>query len=114
MKITEIFKSPFRADGAYIYSANGVMSLMAANCRNYPREMMKRVVQLLNGESKPKGCPDIGLNGTEICVNGDPLLTVRGWGYLTGPDGLNLSPEEAEKTQYEFAVWVVNRLRGEE
>ena len=52
MKVTDIFKPPFRADGAFIYSADGVMCLMAANCRYYPREMMNRIVQLINGESK--------------------------------------------------------------
>lgn len=114
MKVTDIFRPPFRADGAYIYSADDVMSLMAANCRNYPREMMDRVVQILNGESKPKGTSDIGVNGSEICVNGDPLLTVRGWSHLTNPTGLNLPSEEADKIQYELAVWVVSKLRGEQ
>lgn len=111
-KITEIFQPPFRADGAFIFSANGVMSLMAADCWNYPDEMMARIATILNGESKPKGNPRIGLNDMEICINGDPLLTIRGWGYLTGAGGLNLSIEEAEKIQSDFAHWVVDRLQG--
>lgn len=112
MKITDIFKPPFRADGAFIYSADGVMCLMAANCRYYPREMMSRIVQLINGESKPTKKADVGVNFSEICINGDPVLTVRGWEHLTGT--LNLSMEEAEKRQAEFAVWVVERLKGQE
>lgn len=112
MKVTDIFKPPFRADGAFIYSAYGVMCLMAANCRYYPREMMNRIVQLINGESKPTKKADVGVNFSEICINGDPVLTVRGWEHLTGT--LNLSMEEAEKRQAEFAVWVVERLKGQE
>lgn len=112
MKVTDIFKPPFRADGAFIYSANNVMVLMAANCRYYPREMMNRIVQLLNGDSNPKKKSDIGVNYSEICINGDPVMTVRGWEYLT--DVLNLSTEEAEKVQCQFAVWVVERLKGQE
>lgn len=112
MKITDIFKPPFRADGAFIYSADGVMCLMAANCRYYPREMMSRIVQLINGESRPTRKADVGVNFSEICINGAPVLTVRGWEYLSGT--LNLSAEEAENVQSEFAVWVVGRLKGEE
>ena len=112
MKVTDIFKPPFRADGAFIYSADGVMCLMAANCRYYPREMMNRIVQLINGESKPTKKAYVGVNFSEICINGDPVLTVRGWEHLTGT--LNLSMEEAEKRQAEFAVWVVERLKGQE
>ena len=112
MKVTDIFKPPFRADGAFIYSADGVMCLMAANCRYYPREMMNRIVQLINGESKPTKKADVGVNFSEICINGDPVLTVRGWEHLTGT--LNLSMEEAEKRQAEFAVCVVERLKGQE
>ena len=112
MKVTDIFKPPFRADGAFIYSADGVMCLMAANCRYYPREMMNRIVQLINGESKPTKKADDGVNFSDICIIGDPVLTVRGWEHLTGT--LNLSMEEAEKRQAEFAVWVVERLKGQE
>lgn len=112
MKITEIFQPPFRAEGAFIYSANGAMVLMAANCRNYPKEMMGRVAQLLNGEDTPKGGASVGVNDEEICVNGDPLLVVRGWEYLTGANGLNLPQNKAIEAQRSFAVWVVDRLRG--
>ncbi|WP_301856144.1 hypothetical protein [uncultured Duncaniella sp.] len=112
MKITEIFQPPFRSEGAFIYSANGVMALMAANCRNYPKEMMSRVVQLLNGEDTPKGGADIGVNDNEICVNGDPLLVVRGWDYLTGDNGLSLPQHKAIEVQRTFAVWIVDHLRG--
>lgn len=112
MKITDLFKLPFRAEGAFIYSADGVVVLMASNCSYYPKEMMNRIVQLINGDSKPNNTPDVGVNFTEICINGDPVLTVRGWEHLTGT--LNLSAEEAEKMQNEFAVWVVQRLKGTE
>ena len=114
MKATEVYKPPFRAEGAYIFSSNDVMSLMAADCWNYPDEMMQRIVEILNDESKPNGTPEVGRNDMEICLNGDPLLTVRGWGHLTGVGGLNLPPEEADKIQDEFAVWVVSKLRGTE
>ncbi len=112
MKVTDIFKPPFRADGAFIYSADGVLSLMASNCRYYPREMMNRIVQLINGESKPTKTADVGMDYTEIYINGDPVLTIRGWEHLTGT--LNLSADEAEKIQNEFALWIVCRLRGQE
>lgn len=112
MTVTDIFKPPFRAEDAFIYTANGIPVLMAANCSYYPREMMNRIVQLINGEDKPRGSSDVGVNYTEICINGDPVLTVRGWEHLT--DTLKLSVDEAERMQTEFAVWVAERLKGEE
>lgn len=112
MKATDIFKPPFKADGAFIYSADGVLSLMASNCRYYPREMMNRIVQLINGESQPTKTADIGMDYTEIYINGDPVLVVRGWEHLTGT--LKLSADGAEKVQAEFASWVVNKLRGQD
>ena len=45
--------------------------------------------------------------------NGDtPVLDIRGWGYLTGAGGLNLSNEEACKIQDSFERWVINTLNS--
>lgn len=112
-KATEIFPGPYTTDGCYIYDANEQMCLMAGDCRNYPEEMMKRVCEILNGTNPTKGNPSIGYDGPHIYLNGDCILVVRGWGYLTGTGCLNLSPDEATKVQDEFALHVINCLRGE-
>lgn len=40
----------------------------------------------------------------KLCVKG------KGWGYLIGAGGLNLSAEEAVKIQDDFGNWIVNTL----
>ena len=113
MDIIEIYRPPFRSDGSFIYSSNDIMSLMPATVKSYPEKMLARTCEILNGYSKPFGTADIGCENGEIYVNGSPLLVVRGWGYLTGVGGLNLSAEQASLIQDEFAIWVVRKLRGE-
>lgn len=38
------------------------------------------------------------------------IMLVRGWGYLIGTGGLNLSAEEAAKIQDDFGNWIVETL----
>lgn len=113
MNFLDIYQPPFRAEGVMIFSANNVMALMALNLYHCPEKMMKRTVDVLNGESSAVGNPDVGCEGGEIYVNGDPFLVVRGWGHLTGRGALNLSENEAAKIQDDFAAWVVGKIRGE-
>ena len=42
--------------------------------------------------------------------NNKPVLSIRGWGYLTGVGGLHLSEEEAIKIQDEFGDYIVEQL----
>jgi hypothetical protein len=113
MNFLDIYQPPFRAVGTMIFSANNVMSLMALNLYHCPEKMMDRTVDILNGKSSAVGNPDVGCDGGEIYVNGDPFLVVRGWGHLIGSGALNLPENEAAKIQDEFAVWVVRKIRGE-
>ena len=42
--------------------------------------------------------------------NNKPILSIRGWGYLTGVGGLHLSSEEATKFQDDFGDYIVEQL----
>lgn len=112
-KATDIFKGPYTTDGSYIYDCNSQMCLMAGDCANYPEEMLNRICEILNGTKPTKGNPAVGADGPHIYLNGDLILVVRGWGYLTGAGCLNLDEAEAAKIQDDFAKHVVNCLRGE-
>lgn len=112
-KYKEIFPAPYTTDGVYVYDANNQMCLMAGDCANYPEEMLSRICEILNGTTPTKGNIGVGADGPHIYLNGDLLLVVRGWGYLTGVCGLHLDEEEAAKIQDDFALFVVNCLRGE-
>lgn len=113
MTATEIFKGPYTTDGQYIYTADNQMCLMAGDCDNFPDEMLNRICEILNGTNPSKGNPKVGCDGPHIYLNGDLILVVRGWGYLTGSGGLHLSEEEACKIQDDFARYVVSKLWAE-
>jgi len=44
--------------------------------------------------------------------NGDlcPVISIRGWGHLISPGGLNLSTEDAIKIQDDFGNYIVEKL----
>ncbi|MGN0218756.1 MAG: hypothetical protein ACI4AX_00560 [Muribaculaceae bacterium] len=112
-KATEIFKGPYTTDGSYIYDCNNQMCLMVGDCENYPEEMLDRICEILNHTKPTKGNPGVSSKDGNIYLNGDLILVVRGWGYLTGAGCLNLSVKDALKIQDEFVQHVVNCLRGE-
>ena len=68
---------------------------------------------IFNHTKPTKGNPGVSAKDGNIYLDGDLILVVRGWGYLTGAGCLNLSAKEARKIQDEFAQHVVNCLRGE-
>lgn len=113
MKALEVYKPPFRADGVFIFSANNVMTLMASDCHNDPDKLMARTCQILNGEVKSNGNPNLTYSNGEIYNGAQLLLVVRGFGHLTGNGGLGLNVEEALKIQDEFGEWLCRLLRNE-
>ena len=45
-----------------------------------------------------------------VLLNDTPLLRIRGWGYLTGTGGCNLSSEKASNIQNSLAEYIINQL----
>jgi hypothetical protein len=109
----EIYKPPFRADSSYIYSSNGVMSLMATDNNHDPEKLMLRTVEILNGDSESIGNPNISYYNGEIYLNSNVIMVVRGFGHLTGEGALNLSLDEAMRVQDQFGEWVCRKLRND-
>lgn len=112
MKALDIYKGPFRTDGVYIFTSNNVMALMVADCTNNPERLMERTCQILNGTSKSVGNPNIHYSNGDIFNGSILLMVVRGFGYLTGAGGLNLSTEQAIRIQDEFGEYVTNLLKN--
>lgn len=42
--------------------------------------------------------------------NRNPVISIRGWGHLISPGGLNLSIEDAIKIQDDFGNYIVEKL----
>lgn len=110
MNALDIYKPPFTTDGCFVWSANNVMSLMAAGTVENSEALLQRVCDLLNGTVATDKKPVITYDGPEILLNGKVFLVVRGWGHLTGSGGLALPAEEATSIQDEFARFVMSRL----
>lgn len=113
MTALEVYKPPFRTDGLYIFSSNNVMTLMAADCHNFPDKLMEKTCQIMNGESKSSGNSNISYSNGEIRHGAQLLMVVRGFGHLTGQGGLGLSGEEAIKIQDELGEWLCRLLRND-
>ena len=114
MTACEVYKPPFRCEGGVIWSSNNVMSVMAADCRQFPDRLIERTCQILNGEVKSNGNPNITYVNGDIYNGSQLLLIIRGFGFLTSSSGLNLPLETALRIQDEFGEWICRKLRNEE
>lgn len=104
----------------YIWDSKGHMCFNFGVC---DLGLYDRVVKLLNGEeAKPfkdayiEYQHQIVVNndfGHKVCGNAVPLLFPRGWGFLTGCNGLCLDMKTAARLQEEMVEYCVKKLKGE-
>lgn len=110
MDFKEVYKGPFNTDKycpVYIWSSNGVMTLMIED-DDFDNEFMYELVDKMNGQGWHTYT--IGIDGEDpsrIYINNKSFL-IRGWGHLTGT--LNFSNEKAVKIQDDFRDWLVEAL----
>ena len=126
----EAFTGPFYADdpGCYIWCKNifGNEQMCFTVMINWkvPEEFerIKRAAALLNGDEGAMPFKYVGYNFEEDVIGvgdteeeaGNPILLMRGWGYLTGTGALHLKPEQARKIQLDFMKWAVRKFKGDE
>lgn len=111
LSFQDIFQPPFNSDGVFIWSSNGLMSLMATDTAT-SKALLERTCDILNGNIAPNKGADIAYGNGEITANGQPILVIRGWGRLIGVGGYNFTPEVASEIQDGFGNWVANKLSG--
>lgn len=108
----DVYQLPLRIDEfcpIYVFSENNVT---AFNIITEDADLISEILEIINGNSKKKISNNVAFEDGYILIDREPVLLVRGWGYLTGSGGLNLPSEKAAKIQDDFADWVVNRLKG--
>ena len=49
-----------------------------------------------------------------VLADGEEVISIRGYGYLTGVGGLKLPHDEAAKIQDEFGQYIVDKLNGKQ
>ena len=108
----DVFTLPLRGtDYSWVYDANGqfVFEFILEN-----DAINKNIIDCINGTDKFKGRQSdfVYQNGIIKIKNGISFIMIRGWGYLTGTGGLNLSHEEASNIQDTFAEFIISRLNN--
>lgn len=93
----------------YVWAENGAMSLMFG--RGITEHDKYMIVKVINGDIN-KAIPELSYDNGTIKHGDRDLVTIRGWGHLTGVGGLNLDGEKAAEIQDEFAKYVFERLTG--
>jgi hypothetical protein len=104
---------PFKYDDYnYVWADNGTMTLTfdIDYCEENKRDIILKVVKKLNGDSSIKFKKKFELEEIEFYYDNEFVFTIRGWGHLTGV--LKLSEIEAEKTQDDFALWILETLNS--
>lgn len=108
MDFKEAIKLPYHLvpfSECYVWSSN---NRIAFTCLTDNRELLQRIIDKINGNSNEQFNAEC--KGQIIYIDGCKILLIRGWGYLTGIGGLNLSYEEATKIQDNFCEWCIERL----
>jgi hypothetical protein len=109
----KVYKLPFKYDDYnYVWADNGTMTLTfdIDYCEENKRDIILKVVKKLNGDSSIKFKKKFELEEIEFYYDNEFVFTIRGWGHLTGV--LKLSEIEAEKTQDDFALWILETLNS--
>lgn len=107
----EVFKLPFNlsVSGLYVYDDNGRIVMNITDNKDYAL----MILNVLNGgEEHFRNSPFVDNVLSIIDSKGEPVIIIRGWGYLTGIGGLNLSDSEALNIQDDLQSWILDKLNG--
>ena len=115
MNFKEAYKFPLHADDFFPIKAWTADNQNAFDMsRNVTIVGLQNLCSTINGETEYEGRHTFHYeDGKVFDENGKPLLRLRGWGYLTGSGGLNLSPNEAIQIQDDFGNYITQRLNHE-
>lgn len=79
--------------------------------RGTPVDIQEQIVDLTNSKSTAYLSDQaLEYKNTFIYINRISLISVRGWGHLTG--SLKLHTDKAARIQDEFGEWIVKSLKG--
>lgn len=116
-KFESAFKMPFHLDRygeTYVWDNNKNQMVLMFSDEVVDSDLKKAVVECINtGEfyealkGKEFTNPN---NDDEIFMNGEYFMCVRGWGYLTSRNCMNLSTRDAAEIQDNLVEFIIKRL----
>ena len=116
MTFKEVYKFPLKVD-EYCPIITWTADKQRAFdwCVDVSSEKQQELIDMINGTKQHQFKhkfyrEDIEIYSENPIFKGEPILLIRGWGYLTGPGGLHLSQEEAIRIQDEFGDYIVEQL----
>lgn len=116
----DIYVFPLRKSGrsSWVYDQKGNFVFQfepkfdeKGNYADGYKEFEEKVIKFLNGESVERKSKNTAtVKNGEILLGDVHVITIRGWGNLTGCGAHNLPAEEAANIQDTFAEFIVDRL----
>lgn len=77
------------------------------------KETKQEIIDIINGDDNKKlDIHDLTYDSSYVYAGGIWLISIRGWGHLTGTGGLNLDTELASKIQDAFGEYILERLKA--
>jgi hypothetical protein len=106
----DIYVLPLEKDsyGSQVYDQrdNFVFQFEEVNEKN-----QQDILNILNGFQNPTVEHSFVNKDGEIWMDGERhIITIRGWGNLTGTGAHNLPEDEAANIQDTFAAWIIEKL----
>lgn len=118
MEDINFWKPPFRLSCGYgnVYDARGNFCFQfdfSSGDYKKDEEVQQKIIDILNDKTDKKIIKKLKIvDGYKIYMDGNPFITVRWWGYLTGhgAGALWLDHNLAKEIQDDFAIWIVDKL----
>lgn len=104
--ILPLHRATFRS--IYVYSSNNIKVFTVLSDDD---KLIDKILSIINGNSI-ETFNDVTYENSTIYINKTPIFLLRGWGYLTGLNGLNLSEYHAVKIQKDFKNFIIDKLKG--
>lgn len=116
MTFKEVYKFPLKVDEYCPFITWTADNQRAFDwCVDVSYEKQQELIDMINGTKQHQFKykfyrEDIEIYSDNPIFKGEPILMIRGWGYLRGPGGLHLPVEEAIRIQDEFGDYIVEQL----
>ena len=116
----EYFKLPMQLIGGKCIDSEGRMLFdFMSSWYNFDnkviisKEAQNRILECFNSDkylTNPELKFSFDKESCLVLLNGMPFILIRGWGYLTGTGGLNLSSEKAIEVQNSLGEYLAEQL----
>lgn len=110
VKLSQLGSHVYDSHGNFVFQFEPIYDSKGNYAEGY-KQLEKSLIACINGESIERtNNLKATHNQGEIFIGDVHLITIRGWGNLTGVGGHRLSEKEAANVQDTFAEYIVERL----